>query len=101
MTINLEVNQTWRSESNPHESFKIYDVITQEWDHHNTETFYCWERTNLEEFNKHVAKRKNMTLDEFLNSTKSTHPFAWCGESQRSVLVNKIKKCNMSLDEGR
>jgi hypothetical protein len=96
--IKLENNQIWRSETCPHEEFKIYDVIIQEWDHHPTEIFYCWERVNLEEFNKYVAERKNMTIEEFCQSNKSTHPFAWAGESQRNVLVNKIKKCNMYLE---
>ncbi|PKR82890.1 hypothetical protein [Heyndrickxia camelliae] len=97
--IKLEKGQIWRSKLHPHEDFKIYDVIVQEWDHHLTETFYCWERLNHEAFVKMVADRKRMTLDEFIKSTKTTHPFAWCGESQRNVLMNKIKKCEMELSE--
>lgn len=95
--MNLEKNQEWISNTHPHENFKIYDLIIQEWDHHPTQTFYCWERTDLDAFNEFVAKKKGMTADEFDKSNKSTYPYAWTGESQKGYLMNKIKKFNMRV----
>lgn len=97
--IKLENNQVWVSNSHPHENFKIYNIITQEWDHHDSETFYCWERINIDDFNSYIAAKKNMTLKEFMDSNKTTYPYAWCGESKRGAIVSKIKKYNMILKE--
>ena len=95
--MDLAKGQVWISEVNPHENFKIYDIIEQEWDNHPKEVFYCWERTNINEFNEFIATKKKMTVDEFLNSNKTTFPYAWCGESKKNSLVAKIKKNNMRL----
>lgn len=95
--MELEVGQIWISEDSPHENFEIYDVIEQEWDNHPKEVFYCWKRTNIKEFNEFVAIKKGMSLEDFEKSTKTTFPYAWCGESKKSSISAKIKKNNMRL----
>jgi hypothetical protein len=97
MTIKLEIGQKWISKTHPHEDFKIYDIIIQEWDNHPTEIFYCWERINFDAFIQFVADKKGMTVDEFQKSNKNTYPYAWAGESKKSYLKDKIKKINMQL----
>jgi hypothetical protein len=94
---NLEIGQTWISENDPHESFKIYDIIIQEWDNHPTNVLYCWQRINHTLFIKFVAAKKGITVTEFEESNKNTYPYAFAGESKKSNLVNKIKKFNMEL----
>jgi hypothetical protein len=97
MIIKLEIGQTWTSKTHPHENFKIYDIIIQEWDNAPTDTYYCWERLNNKEFLQFVADQKCMKLEEFLESNKNTFPYSWAGESKKSYLAYKIKKFNMEL----
>ncbi|MDT0160425.1 hypothetical protein [Bacillus sp. AG4(2022)] len=95
--MELKVGQTWVSGSHPHNDFKIYDIIVQEWDHHPTETLYCWKRVNLDSFNEFVAAKKGMSAEEFRNTNKNTYPYAWCGESKKGSLLKKIREGSMRL----
>jgi hypothetical protein len=99
--MKLEIGQVWISESNPHESFKIYDGIIDTCadafrdeslpfsEQPETAKIFFWERVDREAFLKFVKEKKG--------DSDSTYPYAWCGESKKGYLMSKIKKYNMKL----
>ena len=100
--MKLEIGQVWVSESNPHESFKIYDgcvdTCVDAFEDESipfdkqpeTVKVFFWERLDREAFFKFVDEKKG-------KNRESTYPYAWCGESKKSSLVAKIKKNDMKL----
>lgn len=103
---NLEIGQIWISESHPYESFKIYDGVGDG----NVVDFYVhdflftelpekakiyfWKRVDQKAFEEFITEKKGENYD-------STYPWAWCGESKKNILVNKIRKYNMVLKEDK
>lgn len=100
--MRLEIGQVWVSDSNPHESFKIYDGIVDTCvdafedesipfnEQPESTKIFFWERTDRKAFLRFVEAKKGKKVD-------STYPYAWCGESKKGVMVAKIKKNNMKL----
>ncbi|WP_079709805.1 hypothetical protein [Paraliobacillus ryukyuensis] len=101
-SLELKIGQEWISDDNPHESFKIYDGIidtcvdafkdeTLSFDEQPESTkIFFWERINREAFNDFIDKVKG-------KDSENTYPYAWCGESRKATIVNKIKNNNMIL----
>lgn len=98
--MNIQIGQTWISETHPHESFKIYDgVVDTCVDAFSDETIefdkqpesckiFFWERCEKAMFEKFLDEKLGIGRD-------SSYPYAWCGESKKSSIVKKIRKYNM------
>ncbi|STO12782.1 Uncharacterised protein [[Flavobacterium] thermophilum] len=99
MKINLEVGQKWVSDTHPHEDFEIYEIIHYPDEEYPTEIYYCWKRINEKAFDEFIKQKKGKYPDELIEAGKNTYPYAWCGEAQKSNIINKIKKYNMKLSE--
>lgn len=103
--INITKGQKWTSKTHPQEDFIIYDWISKSGEMGDEEVskakeedrIYFWMRTNEDAFEQSVKEKKGYSVKELIVQGKNTYPYAWCGETGRSALVNKIKKYNMKL----
>lgn len=100
--MKLEIGQTWVSQLNPHESFRIYNgVVDTCVDSFKDETIpfdeqpettkiFFWERADRLAFDQFVKGKKGKNYE-------NSFPYAWCGECKKSSLVSKIKNNEMVL----